>query len=379
MQSSNQPVKIELPFANSGAKQTIPVASQIGIEDARASYTDGYPPLTRIPLSAGGKPPFGTDMNGILFSVTAIQQWQSAGGAFKYDAAFASSVGGYPRGALLLKADTTGFWQSTVENNASNPDTGGAGWIAAFPSGTTGQSLGLKMSIATASASATMTADEIIVSTSLGGHTYKIPSFNKTINLALVGVGGMDVGAAPNSGYVAIYAIYNPATATSGLLAVNATASVAPKAYGGANMPAGYTASGLVSVWPTNGSGQLVIGIQIGREIGISTNTVLSTSTQQASLTSFSVAAALPRNAVSCRGDFTIGSSTATAGANCVICGTPLEVGRVASGATSPTASATTVSSFPYIPILTAQTLYYRAVTSGGTLILVVNISAYTI
>lgn len=379
MQSSNQPVKIELPFANSGAKQTIPVASQISIEDARASFTDGFPPLTRIPLSAGGKPPFGTDMNGILFGVTAIQQWQSAGGAFKYDAAFASSVGGYPRGALLLKADTTGFWQSTVENNASNPDTGGAGWIAAFPSGTTGQSLGLKMSIATASASATMTADEIIVSTSLGGHTYKIPSFNKTINLALVGVGGMDVGAAPSSGYVAIYAIYNPATATSGLLAVNATASVAPKAYGGANMPAGYTASGLVSVWPTNGSGQLVIGIQIGREIGIATNTVLSTSTQQASLTSFSVAAALPRNAVSCRGDFTVGSSIASSGASCVICGTPFEVGRVANSATSSTSGATTVSSYPHIPILTAQTLYYRASTSSGTLVMVINISAYTI
>ncbi|MNO44414.1 hypothetical protein D3C76_346570 [compost metagenome] len=134
MQSSNQPDKIELPFANSGAKQTIPVASQISIEDARASYTDGFPSLTRIPLSAGGKPPFGTDMNGILYAVTAIQQWQSAGGLFKYDALLSAAIGGYPKGAILLKADASGYWQNTVENNVTNPDASGAGW-AEFSSG----------------------------------------------------------------------------------------------------------------------------------------------------------------------------------------------------------------------------------------------------
>lgn len=129
MQSSNQPGKISLPFANSGAKQPIPVASQVGIEDGRASYTDGFPPLTRTPLAAGGKPPFGTDMNGILNAITAIQQWQSAGGMFMYDSALSTAIGGYPKGAFVLKADASGFWQSTAENNTANPDTGGAGWI----------------------------------------------------------------------------------------------------------------------------------------------------------------------------------------------------------------------------------------------------------
>lgn len=128
MQSSNQPGKISLPFASSGAKQPIPVASQVGIEDGRASYTDGFPPLTRTPLAAGGKPPFGTDMNGILNAVTAVQQWQSAGGLFVYDSAFSTSIGGYPKGAVLASSDRNTIWRSTVENNLSNPDTGGAGW-----------------------------------------------------------------------------------------------------------------------------------------------------------------------------------------------------------------------------------------------------------
>lgn len=129
MQSSSQPVKISLPFAASGAKQPIPNQSQIGIEDGRASFSDGFPPLTRTQLSAGGVPPFGTDMNGILYSVTNIQQWQSAGGLFSFDATMATAIGGYPKGCLLVSADATKYWQSTVDNNTSNPDTGGAGWI----------------------------------------------------------------------------------------------------------------------------------------------------------------------------------------------------------------------------------------------------------
>lgn len=128
MQSSNQPEKISLPFATSGQKQPIPVASQIGIEDGRASYSDGFPPLTRTPLAAGGVPPFGTDMNGILNAITLIQQWQSAGGMFMFDAVFAAAIGGYAKGAFILKADASGFWQSTIESNTNNPDTGGAGW-----------------------------------------------------------------------------------------------------------------------------------------------------------------------------------------------------------------------------------------------------------
>lgn len=129
MQSSNVPDKISVPFADAGQKQIIPVDSQVGIEDARASYEDGFPPLTRTPLAAGGKPPFGTDMNGILYAITVIQQWQSAGGMFKYDAAFSTTINGYPKGALLLKADGSGYWQNTVENNTSDPDASGAGWI----------------------------------------------------------------------------------------------------------------------------------------------------------------------------------------------------------------------------------------------------------
>jgi len=133
MQSSNIPSKIPLPFAyaaGSSYKNTIPVASQIGITNGKASLTDGFPPLTFTALSAGGIPPFGADFNGILNEVTAIQQWQNAGGFFPYDSVFSTAIGGYPKGAILQAAAFGGLWVSTAENNTTNPDTGGAGWVS---------------------------------------------------------------------------------------------------------------------------------------------------------------------------------------------------------------------------------------------------------
>ena len=133
MQSSNIPTKIPLPFANaagSGYVNTIPVTSQIGIVDGRASLADGFPPLNFDPISSGGVPPFGGDMNGILKEITSIQQWQEAGGFFPYDASFSTTIGGYPKGAILQSANGAGLWVSTAENNTTNPDTGGAGWTS---------------------------------------------------------------------------------------------------------------------------------------------------------------------------------------------------------------------------------------------------------
>ncbi|MGX1958466.1 glycine-rich domain-containing protein [Serratia proteamaculans] len=68
-------------------------------------------------------------MNGILYDITNSEKWAAAGGSYKYDSAFSSDIGGYPKGAVLLKSTLSGFWQSTTENNVTNPDAGGAGWL----------------------------------------------------------------------------------------------------------------------------------------------------------------------------------------------------------------------------------------------------------
>jgi len=140
MQLINAPGKLVLPFAASGAKNAIPVASQIGIVAGAASLTDGFPPLTRTPLAAGGVPPSGLDMNGIIYELSAILRWANAGAGYVYDGTFAadSNVGGYPKGARVLRSDGLGYWFNTADNNTTDPEGAGAvaaGWVPDFTNG----------------------------------------------------------------------------------------------------------------------------------------------------------------------------------------------------------------------------------------------------
>lgn len=131
MQSSSIPSKVQIPFANTGGKNTIPVASQTSTNAGGASFADGFPIATRTPLAAGGVPPSGQDMNGILNYITAIQQWQSAGGLFKFDGTFASAISGYPKGAALLSTNNLTLWRNYAEANSTDPDGASpANWIA---------------------------------------------------------------------------------------------------------------------------------------------------------------------------------------------------------------------------------------------------------
>ena len=125
---SNAPRKVALPFAENGEKNTIPESSSPS--PGRASMNDGFPPLTRQPVGSGGIPPQGLDMNGIFYYLSSLNKWQSAGGSFVYDSTFAndSDVGGYPKGAVLLRSGGDGFWLNLADNNVNNPDTGGANW-----------------------------------------------------------------------------------------------------------------------------------------------------------------------------------------------------------------------------------------------------------
>src|SRR4051812_15783651 len=123
----NTPPQITVPFATSGLKNTIPAASNN--TTGNAGYNQGFPASNMTPRTAGGIPPFGQDVNGILFDITTALQFQQAGGLFPFSASFAASVGGYPIGAVILNAAKTGLWQNQVANNSTDPDAGGAGWV----------------------------------------------------------------------------------------------------------------------------------------------------------------------------------------------------------------------------------------------------------
>ncbi|MBU9656053.1 beta strand repeat-containing protein [Burkholderia cenocepacia] len=131
MQANQTPTLVPLAFAAGGAFNAIPEASQIGTNPGGASLVDGFPPLTRTPITAGGIPPSGLDMNGILNLITQSTRWTHAGGRYGFSSTFAgdTNVGGYPAGAMLMSADGFGTWLSLVDNNSDNPDTGpGTKW-----------------------------------------------------------------------------------------------------------------------------------------------------------------------------------------------------------------------------------------------------------
>ena len=134
MISSDIPARIPIPFANNAGSsyvRSIPTAHSA--TPGAASYYDGFPPECFLPPLAGGIPPFGQDFNGILKQITAGMRWLQCGGLPTYDAAQSTAIGGYPTGAVLLAADGSHFWRSTVDNNASNPDSGGANWVIVQP------------------------------------------------------------------------------------------------------------------------------------------------------------------------------------------------------------------------------------------------------
>ena len=129
---ANLPLKMPTPWA-SGAKtgfvRQVPNQSQIQIKDGVASFIDGFPEKTFTPVANGGIPPFGADMNGILKQITEWSRWHQAGGQVRFDATFQAAIAGYPLEARVGSVTIPYLvWQSTTNNNLSNPDTGGGGW-----------------------------------------------------------------------------------------------------------------------------------------------------------------------------------------------------------------------------------------------------------
>ena len=98
----------------------------------RASFEQGFPPSSMTAKVAGGIPPFGQDMNGILYMITQNLAGLNAGQVNVYDATFASDIAGYAKGALLAMADGTGWWINLTAGNTTDPDANGAGWAPVY-------------------------------------------------------------------------------------------------------------------------------------------------------------------------------------------------------------------------------------------------------
>ncbi|WP_085903648.1 phage tail protein [Yersinia enterocolitica] len=234
--------------------------------------------------------------------------------------------------------------------------------------GVVGTARNARMSVTAPSATATFTAEELIVQAGLGWLQYKLAGFNKSVNLGITGAGGMDTGSAPANGFVALYVIYNPTTQGSALLAVNATSTVAPEVCMGV-MPAGYTASALVSVWGITSS-LFRIGFQSNRHIAIPTTNIYSVSGGTTTQTVLGVSPVAPPNAKQIDIVLTANETVAGNGVALNIASSTSGIGQfgAVSTVTGQTATAITTGT---LALIESQRLYFSmSNTNPGTYII---------
>jgi hypothetical protein len=242
-------------------------------------------------------------------------------------------------------------------------------------SGLVGSVRNLRCSVAATSASATFTADEIIVESALGGLRYCLSSFNKTINLGGAGAGGIDTGTATANGFVGIYAIYNPTTQVSALLATMEASAVLPSVYGGANMPAGYTASALISVAPISATaGQFAQFFQLDRSVDYSGAGILTGSTFVGGPTA-RPSTAFPYSAKFVSGFNQVGNSAVSAVSQII---TSTIVGTLGGQFNTCNLTAGSSQAVPFrVAISTPQNVYQTTTSTAGTASFTINAKNY--
>jgi hypothetical protein len=268
--------------------------------------------------------------------------------------------GGAMGGPLALYVGSTVSAPPALDNSSNVPSTA---WVNGV-GGCVGDSKNARMYIGAVSSTGTFAADELIVETALGGAPFRLSNISVAINLAGTnGAGAMDTGAAPASGFVATYVIYGPVVGYASL-SVNANVKV-PEVYGNGHMPSGYTASALVSIWPTTAAGKFIVGNLRGRRVSFAPIAGAALSAQ-ASLTATSIASLVPINAYQCGG--WMNSQTTT--------GTPSYIGMFAAADAAGTSEKYMVDqsaincleSFDRLDIVTPQTIYYAATANPGPL-----------
>ena len=126
----NPQILIAIPFAGgpNGFKNTIQDTRQQGQAESEATWGEGFPNITMIPIDMGGLPPKGLDFNGVLNAISQNTVFTSQGGRYKFDAAYAEKIGGYPLGAIVMNDDTTIEYVSIVAANKNNPNVNTEGW-----------------------------------------------------------------------------------------------------------------------------------------------------------------------------------------------------------------------------------------------------------
>lgn len=130
-----QPDLILTPFgqnANPGTINEIPETLSPSDPVQSASWNAGFPQVTMTPLSAGGIPPRGQDVNGALRAISRHVAFLGGGGQYKWSSAYVAKNGGYAIGDVIQANDGLNSYVSLVDANTidfnSIPASIGTSW-----------------------------------------------------------------------------------------------------------------------------------------------------------------------------------------------------------------------------------------------------------
>lgn len=118
-----QPKLIITPFAENANPATIneiPETQRPGDPAQLATWSAGFPLVTMTYPAAGGLPPFGQDMNGVLNAISSHISFTGAGGQYKWSSDYVAAKGGYAKGSVVQSDDGLMAYVSTIDNNAIN-------------------------------------------------------------------------------------------------------------------------------------------------------------------------------------------------------------------------------------------------------------------
>lgn len=131
-----QPDLIITPFGESADPGTIrPIPESTGPSDPKqnASWEKGFPSPTMIPISSGGVPPEGPDMNGVLNAISKHTVFLGGGGQYKWSDEYVSAKGGYSKGSVIQSDSGEFSYISTIDENSinfnSDPSSIGVEWL----------------------------------------------------------------------------------------------------------------------------------------------------------------------------------------------------------------------------------------------------------
>lgn len=123
------PKLLKTPFAIDAAEGfRTDIQESTGAAPNSATYQVGFPPVTMQSIASNGMPPKGSDLNGVLYDITDNLVFLTQGGGYGFDAAYATSIGGYPLNARL-RLTNGDIVKSTIDGNTNDPNVDMTGWI----------------------------------------------------------------------------------------------------------------------------------------------------------------------------------------------------------------------------------------------------------